>query len=206
MKKFLMLLFVVAFTLSMIVACGGSKATTKGADSGSEGFEEIKDPFQDLTDIANNIIDGGGVAAVGQGVSARQDLAEKKAVTDAQGKLAEIFNTKVQRMKKSFQEEIGSADDSEINEAFTEVTKTLTSQMLQGAITKQKKYLRDKATNQFTCGAVVAIEPNKVNMSILDEMKNKKPKLYERFRASQAYEELKNEMEDYEKQQQGQGN
>lgn len=203
MKKCLMLLFVLLFALSMFVACGSEKGVTKtgGEESGESDLVVMDDPFQDLTDLANVIIDGGGVAAVGQGVSGRQDLAQKKAITDAQGKLAEIFNTKVQRMKKSFVEEIGSADDSEINEAFTEVTKTLTSTMLQGAITKKTKYMRDKATKNVTCGVIVAIEPNKVNMSILDEMKNKKPKLYERFRASQAYEELKGEMENYEKQQ-----
>ena len=61
--------------------------------------------------------------------------------------------------------------------------------------------MRDKETKQFTAAVVVAVEPNTVNMSIFDEMQNKKPKLYERFRASKAYDELKGEMEEYEKQQ-----
>jgi hypothetical protein len=197
MKKYFLFAFVLVFALSMITACGGGKKTIKPLTT-DEVFE---DPFQDMIDAANAIIDGGGVASVGQGISKRQDLAKKKAVTDAQGQLAEIFNTKVQKMKKSFQEEIGSADDSEINEAFTTVTKTLTSTMLQGAITKKVKYTKNKETGQLTAAALVAIEPNKVNMSIFDEMKKSKPKLYERFRASQAYDELNKEMKDYEKQQ-----
>ncbi len=197
MKRYMYLLISLFILAAFVMSCGGSKKVT-ATDS---GMEVVSDPFQDLTDMANQIIQAGGVAAVGQGTSARMDLAKKKAVTDAQGQLAEIFNLKVQKLKKSFQEEVGSANDSEINEAFSTVTKTLTSQLLRGAITKKVKYMKNKETGQITAAAVVAIEPNVINMSILDEMKAKKPKLYERFRASKAYEELKKEMENYEKQQ-----
>jgi hypothetical protein len=186
--------------LGLIVACGGGG---KEVINPAKDMIAYEDPFQDLQDMSASIIDAGGIAAVGQSESARQDLAKKKAVTDAQGQLAEIFNTQVNRMKKMFQEEIGSAEDSEINEAFTTVTKILTSTMLQGAITKKTKYLRDPQSGKFTAAALVAIEPDKVNMSILDEVKKSKPKLYERFRASQAYEELDQAMEKYKKEQEG---
>jgi hypothetical protein len=199
MKRTLIMLFSMILALSLIVACGGSQKTVNPA----KGMEVYEDPFQDLQDLTSEIIDAGGIAAVGQAQSQRQDLAKKKAVTDAQGQLAEIFNTQVNRMKKMFQEEIGSAEDSEINEAFTTVTKVLTSTMLQGAITKQTKYMRDPETKMFTAASVVAVEPDKVNMSILDEVKKSKPKLYERFRASQAYEELDKAMEQYKKEQEG---
>ena len=199
MKRQLLILTLLAFSLTLFMACGGgSKKMVK-----NETLEAYEDPFQDLMDMTNGIIDAGGVAAVGQGISLRQDIAKKKAVTDAQGQMAEIFSAKVQKMKKMFVEEIGSAEDSEINEAFTDVTKTLSSTVLKGAITKKVKYMRDKETKQFTAGVVVAVEPNKVNMSIFDEMQNKKPKMYERFRASKAYDELKSEMENYEKQDTG---
>ena len=195
-----MLLMSVVMILGLIVACGGGG---KEVINPAKDMIAYEDPFQDLQDMSASIIDAGGIAAVGQSESARQDLAKKKAVTDAQGQLAEIFNTQVNRMKKMFQEEIGSAEDSEINEAFTTVTKILTSTMLQGAITKKTKYLRDPQSGKFTAAALVAIEPDKVNMSILDEVKKSKPKLYERFRASQAYEELDQAMEKYKKEQEG---
>ena len=200
MKRNLMLLLAAVMILGLIVACGGGG---KKVVDPAKDMIAYEDPFQDLQDMSASIIDAGGIAAVGQSESARQDLAKKKAVTDAQGQLAEIFNTQVNRMKKMFQEEIGSAEDSEINEAFTTVTKILTSTMLQGAITKKTKYLRDPQSGKFTAAALVAIEPDKVNMSILDEVKKSKPKLYERFRASQAYEELDQAMEKYKKEQEG---
>jgi len=200
MKRNLMLLLSAIMILGLIVACGGGG---KKVVDPSKDMIAYEDPFQDLQDMSAAIIDAGGIAAVGQSESARQDLAKKKAVTDAQGQLAEIFNTQVNRMKKMFQEEIGSAEDSEINEAFTTVTKVLTSTMLQGAITKKTKYMKDPQSGKFTAAALVAIEPDKVNMSILDEVKKGKPKLYERFRASQAYEELDQAMEKYKQEQEG---
>lgn len=200
MKRNLLLLMSAVMILGLIVACGGGG---KEVINPAKDMIAYEDPFQDLQDMSASIIDAGGIAAVGQSESARQDLAKKKAVTDAQGQLAEIFNTQVNRMKKMFQEEIGSAEDSEINEAFTTVTKVLTSTMLQGAITKKTKYLRDPQSGKFTAASLVAIEPDKVNMSILDEVKKSKPKLYERFRASQAYEELDQAMEKYKKEQEG---
>jgi len=126
------------------------------------------------------------------------DLAKKKAVLAAQGNLAGILKTKVSKLNKSFQEEIGSADDTEINEAFSDVVKAVAKATLSGAITKKVKYLRDKEKGLITAAAVVAIEPDKVNMSLFDEIK-KKPKLYERFRASQGYKELEKEMENFDK-------
>lgn len=201
MKRYIFLISALSIIAALMVSCGGSQ---KAAVANSD-METIADPFQDLTDMSSQIIQSGGVAAVGQGQSSRMDLARKKAITDAQGQLAEIFNLKVQKLKKNFQEEIGSANDSEINEAFSTVTKTLTSQILRGAVTKKVKYMRDKSNGKFTAAAVVAIEPNVLNKSILDEMKTKRPKLYERFRASKAYDELKQEMQNYEKQQ-NQGN
>ncbi|MHB2148769.1 hypothetical protein ACX8XP_06910 [Calditrichota bacterium LG25] len=201
MKRFMFFALILVIASALMISCGSSNPKVAASDPGA--MEVIEDPFQDLTDLANKIIESGGVAAVGQGTSARQDLAKKKAVTDAMGNLAQVFNTKVQRLNKSFQEEIGSANDSEINEAFTTVTKTLTSQLLRGAVTKKVKFMRNKETGQITAAAVVAIDPKTLNQSILDELQNKKPQLYQRFRATKAYEELKKEMEDYEKQQQG---
>ena len=122
MTKYFISLLVLVFSMSLIVGCGGSKKSAKGGDS---AFEEINDPFQALTDMANEIIDAGGVASVGQGTSKRMDLAKKKAVLAAQGNLAGILKTKVSKLNKSFQEEIGSGDDTEINEAFSDVVKAV---------------------------------------------------------------------------------
>jgi ribosomal protein S20 len=199
MKKSIFLLAMIASFGFLMLSCGGSSKAPPPADDND--FEEISDPFASLTDLANQIIEDGGVAAVGEGMSKRRDIAKEKARTAAQGKLAEIFNTKVQGVKKRFVEEVGSGDETEINEAFSSVTKTLTSQMLKGAVVKKTKLTKNKKTGQYMVGVVVAISAKTVNTSIMDEMNKNKPQLYQRFRASQAYKELKDEMKDYEEQQ-----
>lgn len=193
MKRLFLFTLLAVLSFSLITACGGGgKSAVKDSS-----IEVIDDPFQDLTDLTSDIITGGGLAAVGQGTSERQDLAKKKAVTDAQGQLAEILEAKVNKMKKSFQEEIGTGNNTEINEAFTDVVKVLSKTTLRGAITKKTKFMKDKDTGMFTAAVVVAVEPNTINMSLFDEMQKSQPKLYERFRASQAYKELEDEMKNY---------
>jgi len=50
----------------------------------------------------------------------------------------------------------------------------------------------DKQT--YHCFVVVSIKANSVYASFEDELKNKDTKTYERFRASQAYDELEAEL------------
>ncbi len=195
MKK----LLTVSFSMLLLVflaSCGGSADATK-ADL-DDGYEEIADPFSDLQEMANKTVEGGGVAAVGTGTSTRMDLAKDKARTDGQAKLAETFDAKVQNLKERFLEEIGSDERSEVNEAFTSVTKVLSSQVLRGAIMTKSKFIKDKSTGKLTAGVVMSIDPKMLDQSILDEMRSSKPKLYERYRASEAYKRLKDEMEKYE--------
>lgn len=194
--KFRIYAVCVVLAAFFFAACGGSSQQVKAELP--DQFEEMSDPFQDLQDIANNIIQGGGVAALGTGTSSRMDLAKDKARTDGQAKLAETYDAKVQNLKERFLEEIGSDEKSEINEAFTSVTKVLSSTVLKGAIMQKSKFIKDKTTGKLTAGVVMAIDPNTLDQSLLDELQNSKPKLYERYRASEAYKRLKDEMEKYE--------
>ncbi len=190
MKKLLSFMAMLA-VMFLVLNCGGS-APAESTDD----WSEVSDPLKPLLDQANEISAKGGVAAVGQGQSSRQDLAREKARTRADALIAEQFNTKVQRMKKDFQEEVGQGDEAEVNELFSVVTKTLTSQILVGAVEKDYKVL--KKGNEYLYGVLKVITPESASMSILDEMQKKKPQLYQRYRASKAFEEMKEEMDKYE--------
>lgn len=190
--------FLSVFLLFLFFQSCGSSKSTQQEDKTSGGFKEINDPLLSLTEEANKIIDDGGIAAVGQGLSRRQDLAKEKARANADGALAEIFNKKVDRLKKSFQEEVGQGRESEVNELFSNVTKIFTSKVLTGAVEKNSKLLQNEK-GEYMYGVLMSITPKAVNMSIMDEMENGKPQLYQRFRSSQAFDELKKEIENYEK-------
>lgn len=188
------LLLATLFLSLLIISCSSTNEYTK------EEWTEVEDQMKDLQEISIDIIEDGGVAAYGEGLSTRKDIAKEKARASADGALAEIFNKKIDRLKKNYLEEVGQGKDSEVNELFSIVTKELTSQVLVGAYEKDSKMIQNNK-NEYLCGIVMAITPKTLNLSIMDEMKNNKPELYQRFRASQAFDELDKELKKYEESQ-----
>lgn len=182
MKPTFLFIFVLSIGL-MMISCSSTSPPV------------FVDPFQELQDMANVVSEQGGVAAVGLGTSPNMNNAKDKAKIDAQGALAENFEAKTSRLRKSFIEEIGG-DDPEINETFLTVTKVTVKKTLVGATLKKTNYFKDKKTGKYNAGVLLVIDPRTINQSLLDEMKNHQ-KLYERFRSSKAFEELEKEMEDY---------
>lgn len=186
--------FILAFALLLfLTSCSSSR---KIDDAGE--WDEVNDPLKELTILANQIIEDGGIAAMGEGRSTRRDIAKQKAIASSELALASVFERKVEGLKKNFQEEVGQGQQSEVNELFSVVSKTVVQQSLIGAIEKESKVLQNN-DGEYLYGVVLAITPKTVNMSILDEMSVKKPELYQRFRASKAFGELVKEMEKFEK-------
>ena len=181
-------------TIMFMGNCGGGMTIT------ADPFTEVENEFE----VAKNIIlSAGGVADIGIGRSPRRDIAKEKAKVNGQKNLAQIFENKVQNLTKSFIEELGEDTDVEINEAFSSATKSITSKVLNGVISKKTQYVQEKIDGKivYSCYVLMAIEPGTVNQSLMDEMGNKNKKTYERFRASQAFEEMDGAMKDYEAQQ-----
>ena len=181
-------------TIMFMGNCGGGMTIT------ADPFTEVENEF----DAAKNtILSAGGVADIGIGRSPRRDIAKEKAKINGQKNLAQIFENKVQNLTKSFMEELGEDVDVEINEAFSTATKSITNKVLNFVINKKTKYVQEKVDGKtmYSCYVLMAIEPGTVNQSLMDEMKGKNKKTYERFRASQAFEEMDKAMKDYEAQQ-----
>ena len=181
-------------TIMFMGNCGGGMTIT------ADPFTEVEEEFEALK---NTILSAGGVADIGIGRSPRRDIAKEKAKVNGQKNLAQIFENKVQNLTKSFIEELGEDTDVEINEAFSSATKSITSKVLKGVISKKTQYVQEKVDGKivYSCYVLMAIEPGTVNQSLMDEMGNKNKKTYERFRASQAFEEMDGAMKDYEAQQ-----
>lgn len=187
-------LFTMALMVLFIFGCSGPKDFSKTHPSDGT-FEEIDDPFASLTAEANEVIANGGIAAVGEGISTRQDLAKEKARNEGLGKLAEILEQKIQRLTKAFVEEIGSGNNPQISETFSKVQKNVANAKLSGAIVKDSKLTKNSKTGQFMAGALVVIDPKTINTSILDELKKTDDKLYQQFRSTKGFEELEKEIQ-----------
>ncbi len=122
-------------------------------------------------------------------------LAIEKAVTNARAEIARQYEVKVQGLTKSFQEEIGSSEDSEINQLFTQTVKTVVSTTLMGSRASKTKHVRDG--NNFRAYVLVEYPIGAANQAFMNALKAQK-NMYTRFRASEAFKEMDEEVQKYE--------
>ncbi len=162
----------------------------------SGGMKVIKSPHSDLQLKANELVRNGGLAVVGTGISSREDLARKQAQNDGRTLLSNALETKVKGYEKQFQEEIGTAGDAEINEAFQAVSEQLTKSILVGVLpTEEVITMKD---GKYTIYTIMAIDPKIFIQSFQDQMKEQKA-AYTRYRQSQMHKEMEQKLEDYDK-------
>ena len=171
--------------LTVCIGFSGCKSKPK--------MDSDKTMFDHMQEEVGKITQKGGMAAVGLGESRNTQLAITKAKVEARKNLAQLVTVKIENLEKAFVEEVGEASGSEMNELFSSATKQITSQTLQGTTPKEQKYeVNDGITTAYV---LMVLNPEVLHDSLKN---NNKKHLYERFRASQAFEELDREMKEYE--------
>jgi hypothetical protein len=128
-------------------------------------------------------------------VSQDMQLAINKATADARAEIARQVEVKVNGLQKRFMEETGAGDNAQLLSMFTEATKTVVSVALTGSrVAKQKT---QKEGNGWRAYVLVEYPVGALNQALQQQIKNRE-ELYTRFRASQAYKELDDEVQKYE--------
>lgn len=172
-------------TLAVCIGFTGCKSPPK--------MESDDSMFDYMQEEVAKIAEKGGMASVGIGESRNTQLAITKAKVEARKNLAQLVQVKIENLEKAFIEEVGEASGSEINELFSSATKQITSQTLQGTVPKIQKYETDDGVT--TAYILMVLSPDIIH----DSLKNNNAKhLYERFRASKAFEELDKEIKEFE--------
>ncbi|MBN2164117.1 MAG: LPP20 family lipoprotein [Pontiellaceae bacterium] len=177
--------FVGLFALAACIGLSGCNSVPK-ADSDDSMFDYMQAKVGEIGDE-------GGMAALGMGSSRKPDVAVAKAKLDARKSLAQLVQVKIENLEKAFVEEVGDADSSEINELFSSATKQITSQTLQGTLPKIQKYETDGGVT--TAYVLMVLNPDVIHESLKN---NAAKHLYERFRASKAFDELDKEIAEFE--------
>ncbi len=178
----------ITFTLFAVAVCIGFTGCKSMPKTDSD-----KSTFDYLQEEVAKISEKGGMAAVGIGDSRNTQLAITRAKVEARKNLAQLVQVKIENLEKAFIEEVGEASGSEINELFSSATKQITSQTLQGTVPKIQKY--DVNGDVTTAYVMMVLNPDIIH----DSLKNSNAKhLYERFRASKAFEELDKEIKEFE--------
>jgi len=140
---------------------------------------------------------------VNSSTSQKMQLALDKAKTGARNDIAQQMEVKMQSLEKSFEEEIGSADDTELNTFYNQTMKAIASQTLNGS--RVKKQDVQKEGKSYRAYVLMELPLNDFREKLVNKVKDNK-QLYQRFRASQAFEDMEEDVKEYEeyKQQQRQ--
>ncbi len=173
------------FSLAVCIGFTGCNSPPK--------VESDKSMFDYMQGEVATINDDGGMATVGMAESRKPDVAVARAKMNARKQLAQQVQVKIENLEKDFVEEVGDAETSEINQLFSSATKQITSQTLMGVVPKMQKFETDDGIT--TAYILMVLNPEIIDASL----KNTNAKhLYERFRASKAFEELDKEIKAFE--------
>ncbi len=176
------LLFVVVFSL-LVIGCSGSKSMEQTATG------DIPDWYLNIPNDPNFFY------AVNTQVSQDLQLAFDKATQGARTEIGRMVETKVNGLQKRFTEETGTAGNAQLLDMFTQASKTVVSTSLSGSRVAKQKQLKDG--NNWRAYVLVEYPIGAANEALQAQIKNNE-QMYTRFRASQTYKELDDEVQKYE--------
>lgn len=109
--------------------------------------------------------------------------------------IARQMRTKIEGMFKRFREETGFGEDAEFLEMETDVSKSVVSETLVGCKAKQQKILKENTL--YRAYVLMELPIGAANQALLSKIKENE-RMYTRYRATQAFDELEQEVEEYE--------
>lgn len=126
-----------------------------------------------------------------------------KATTDARTEIGRIIDTRVEGLQKSFTEEVGVGESTQLLQQFTSAQKTVVATSLTGSQIKENKTFKDGEI--WRAYVLVQYPIGLANAAFLEQIK-KQEQLYTRYRSTEAFKELELEVQKYEekKKQEGQ--
>ncbi len=175
-------ILVISFAALLIAGCGGSK----GMQGASEG---------DIPDWYNNHPqDPNYFYAASTATSQDLQLAVDKATTAARTEIGRMVDTKVSGLQKKFDEETGIGKDAQLLQQFTEASKTVVSTSLSGSQVVKQKQLKDG--DMWRAYVLVQYPVGAANEALQQQIKSNE-QMYTRFRSSQTFKELDDEVQKY---------
>ncbi len=178
MKK---LLFGISVLVLLIIGCASSGVT-------KVGDIELPDWYLNPPKDANYIF--------GKATSTSQDLqlAIDKAKQEARLDIAENLESHIMALIKKFDEEVGGAEDSELLTQFTKVSKNVVDQTLVGS--RENKTKVKKEGKGYRAFVLMEFPVGKAREELLKQLySSENNQLYTRFRASQSFQDLKEEID-----------
>jgi hypothetical protein len=131
--------------------------------------------------------------ATGTAVSSRRSLAHRQAAISANTNMAFKLSSKIEALQKLFEEEVSVAERSNYQSMFSLATQQITAQTLTGVAEQEVVY---QATENGRIEAFILVRmPLGQARTALENALSRDQELYVRFRESQAFEQLQNQLE-----------
>jgi len=140
--------------------------------------------------------------AIATSTSKDMQMAINSAKEDARVSIARQLETKINSMFKRFREEVGVGEDSELLSQTTDVSKSVTSKVLSGTRAAKMKPVKEGMI--YRAYVLMEMPIGGANAALLDAVK-KQENIYTRFRASQGFQELEEEVDKYDQYKKDQG-
>jgi len=187
MKKLMVLL--VSSLFVGLIGCGGSRSMQ------SAGTGDIPDWFTNIPQDPNYLY------AANTQASQDLQLAIDKAVTGGRSEIGRQLEVKLEGLQKKFSEETGTGNDAQLLQMFTQAEKTVVSTTLNGSRVKYQKQVKDGEL--WRSYVLVEYPIGAANTALMQQIKNN-DQMYTRFRASESFKELQDDVDKYDKYKQGQ--
>jgi hypothetical protein len=167
------------------VSCGGSKKMNAPEGGKMKVPEWYVSPPKDDDRLI-------GVASA---TSLDLQTAVDKAKQDGRAEIARQIDTRITGMSKRFIEETGLNDDAELLGMFTQVSRSVVSDSLTGSrIAKQEM---KRHGDGYRAYVMMEMPIGEANARFVEKIRAQE-RLYTRFRASEAFEELDQMVDEYE--------
>ena len=174
--------------LLALVACGGPRTFDLAPRSAADAIDNAPGWMMEVPQ------DDDHVTAAATATSRDFQIAVDKARSTAQVDLAQQLGARMANLTRQFQEEVGMAADSQLLTEFSSVTKAVVDETLVGARMVKRRLMPER--NVYRAYVLMQLPVGEANHVLLRKLKSDEA-LYTRFRASQAYAELDEQVRQY---------
>jgi hypothetical protein len=168
-----------------VVACGGKQKPAEFKKGGVNSPDWYMKPP----------IDDDRLLGVATATSLDLQTAVDKAKQDGRVEIARQLDIRMEGLTKRFVEETGLDEDAELLGMFTQVSKGIVSDSLTGSRVARQQLGTEGGV--YRAYVMMEMPIGEANAAFLEKIRSRE-RLYTRFRASQAFEELDREVREYE--------
>lgn len=193
-----------ALAALFVLGCGGGKSTVQsGSQSGSQKASQTATNCNEPDWYRTPPEDPNYFFAPATATSQDMQLAVDKATAAGRTEIGRQADVRIQGLQKRFSEETGVGTDAQLLDMFTQASKTVVSTSLTGSRAKYQEHCKDG--DIWRAYVLVQYPINGTNQALVQQIKNHE-QMYTRFRASQSFKDLEDEVskyEQYKKEQEG---